>query len=401
MHIALFTDCFDLINGVCTTYNAMVKWALQTRALTLTVFTPSHTDHVTTHNNVKIVRLKPNVALHPPKYDEFQSGLITFRRIREHLTTPPDLIHIATSGPFGVVGGCFARWTRIPMVGFYHTDIRQYGSLYGKQLFKYAWPGKLIGQVLARAINHIAYGACQHMFVQTESYKQEAQNIAHCPVQIVPTGIDTDLFCPPMPIQNRQGQLREQYLKDKSHLAIFVGRLAIEKNIPFLIQCYTHLKDADIQLVLVGDGPLRKSLPSDIPVTGYLSGKPLQDAYHSADFLILPSHTDTIGLVVLEAMATGLPVVCSPIGGPAEIVRQTGAGTICATQNPQNFTKACRQIVNNPIHWLTLATRAHTFGQNCTHANSFEHMMQGYYHQIQSHLYSTPTTRTSQHTQKV
>jgi len=130
--------------------------------------------------------------------------------------------------------------------------------------------------------------------------------------------------------------------------------------------------------VLVGDGPLRRDISASIPVTGYLGGASLLDAYRSADFLILPSHTDTIGLVVLEAMACGLPVVCSPFGGPAEIVHTTGAGAICDTADVSDFVKTCAGIVANPSHWLSLARRAREFGQTCAHARSFAHMTEGY-----------------------
>jgi glycosyltransferase involved in cell wall biosynthesis len=256
--------------------------------------------------------------------------------------------------------------------------MRQYGTLYGQHMFRLSRLGKYVGNRLSHLCNHAAYGACSLMFVQTESYLQEAQRVSKSPVQVIPTGIDTNLFSPPTPIDNRTGHLRKHHLKDSKHLAIFVGRLAIEKNIPFLIRLYPKLKQVGIQLVLVGDGPLKTDIPAHIPVTGYLAGQQLLDAYRSADLLILPSHTDTIGLVVLEAMACGLPVVCSPFGGPAEVVQKTAAGAICDTADPDAFAQTCCQLTTHRADWFACATNAREFGQTCSHARSFAHMIQAY-----------------------
>jgi glycosyltransferase involved in cell wall biosynthesis len=133
---------------------------------------------------------------------------------------------------------------------------------------------------------------------------------------------------------------------------LYVGRISKEKDLDLLAEAYRRLRDEGlpVQLFVVGHGPyseaLAKSLPDAI-FTGYLTGTELARAYASADIFVFPSTTDTFGNVILEAQASGLPVVVSASGGPKELVVDKQNGLITRSHDVEDFTRAIRELVTN------------------------------------------------------
>jgi glycosyltransferase involved in cell wall biosynthesis len=132
-----------------------------------------------------------------------------------------------------------------------------------------------------------------------------------------------------------------------------VGRVSREKDLDLLADAYRRLchDGLPVQLFVVGHGPyseaLAKSLPEAI-FTGYLNGTELATAYASADIFVFPSTTDTFGNVILEAQASGLPVVVSDSGGPKELVADNANGLVTRSRDVEDFTEAIRGLVMNP-----------------------------------------------------
>jgi glycosyltransferase involved in cell wall biosynthesis len=131
---------------------------------------------------------------------------------------------------------------------------------------------------------------------------------------------------------------------------LYVGRISREKDLDLLADAYRRLRREGlaVQLFVVGHGPYSEALAKSLPgafFTGYLRGTELATAYASADIFVFPSTTDTFGNVILEAQASGLPVVVSDSGGPKELVVDKANGLITRSHNVEDFTRAIRALV--------------------------------------------------------
>ena len=374
MNVILFTDTFQQINGISTIYKSLVKWTGHSKAFKLCIVSYSKRTHVVRLPNVTLVYIHPDIVMAPPFYRELRTGLFTISKIDRLLNNEKmDVVHIATQGPFGILGARFAHYHTLPSLGYYHTDFRRYCSVYLERYLPFGHFGRLMGTYFAKSMNHLAYSSCSLILVQSEAYVHEVRRFADCSVEVIRSGVDVDTFSPPDLIDSRAGQLRDEYLGNCHHLAIYVGRIALEKNLSVLLDIYPKLEEHGVRVVLVGDGPFRRKIQnsSRIPVTGYLLGWKLVDAYRSADLLVFPSLTDTYGMVVLEAMACGLPVVCSPIGGQVETVRTSNGGVVCNTKRPRELLDACLKVIKNNNSWLCYAKNARSYAESCSLDQSF------------------------------
>src|SRR5207248_2625682 len=161
--------------------------------------------------------------------------------------------------------------------------------------------------------------------------------------------LDTTLFSP----EHRDPAFGQKFGEHNGavHL-LYVGRISKEKDLDVLAQAYRQLRDEGlpIQLYLVGDGPylqaLNKALPEAV-FTGYLRGKELAAAYASADVFVFPSTTDTFGNVVIEAQASGVPVIVSDTGGPKELVEANVNGVVTKSHDVEDLARAIRDLVDD------------------------------------------------------
>jgi len=154
----------------------------------------------------------------------------------------------------------------------------------------------------------------------------------------------------------RNGFLRKQYaVAEKKLKLLYVGRISKEKNLPLLEEIFRRIVETrnDIHFIVVGDGPYLKEMEralERLPVTftGFLEGEDLAQAYASSDIFIFPSTTDTFGNVVLEAQASGLPVIVTDEGGPKQNLVPDKTGFIVPAANPDAFIKAVLMLADNP-----------------------------------------------------
>src|SRR5207244_6373069 len=134
---------------------------------------------------------------------------------------------------------------------------------------------------------------------------------------------------------------------------LYVGRISREKDLDVLADAYRRLRaeDLPVRLFVVGHGPYAEAFAESLPeafFTGYLTGKELATAYASADIFVFPSTTDTFGNVIIEAQASGVPVVVSDSGGPKELVEDKANGLITRSHDVDDFTSAIRTLVTDP-----------------------------------------------------
>ena len=389
MNIIVFTDSYEQINGVSTIYKTLMQWVERTKLFQLTIIAPSNQTKQIKMNSVIIQLIRPIIGLSPPLYSEFRTGLFTINQISHLVKEDINIVHIATQGPVGILGAFFARRKKLSSIGYYHTDFRRYGAIYGKKIFPFFKIGELLGSMISSLMNQLAYSSCSLMLVQSKEYVNEVKKYVTCPVEVIPTGVDTITFSPPEPMYERKGEFKNKYLGNCKFLAIYVGRIALEKNLSPLIENYKKFEEKGIKIVMIGDGPLTKEIQNttDIPVTGYLIGDALIDAYRSASLLIFPSLTDTYGMVVIEAMACGIPVICSNVGGPKEIIKSSGGGITCNIKNSDELLNTCLHITQENT-WIEYADKARKYAESCSLELSCKELMRYYKRVVSRDVYN-------------
>lgn len=233
-----------------------------------------------------------------PGYREIRLSLLPGRRLRALIKAGEfDAIHIATEGPLGMSARRWCRRRGLAFTTSYHTRFPEYLRLRAPVPLKlsYAWLRRF-------------HGAAQRTLVRTETQQAELEAHGFRGLAVWPGGVDTALFKP-----------RDKGFLDLPRpIAVYLGRVAPEKS----IEDFLKLEFAGSK-VIVGDGPSRPALQSAYPdahFLGYRHGEALARTLSAADVFVFPSRTDTLGLVMLEAMACGVPVAAYPVPGPQDVV---------------------------------------------------------------------------------
>lgn len=246
------------------------------------------------------------------------------RRTVEHLVQDfqPDLVHCATEFVIGQLGHSVARARGIPVVSSYHTDFSRYTAAYGVP-----WLRTPVQRYLRRF--HLR---SRRVYTPGIAARDElvAQGIAH--VELWGRGVDVDRYHP----GRHDPRLRQAYGGDRDRLFLHVGRLAAEKGVERILDAFGAARARmpsghDIRLIVAGTGPrehaLRAMAPDGVTFLGNLDRSTmLPQLYASTDAFVFASHTETLGLVILEAMASGLPVIAAPVGGVADHLRHNVNG---------------------------------------------------------------------------
>lgn len=288
MRILVVTDAWHpQVNGVVRTYERL---AVEAEKLGFKVSFLTPTDFRT---------------VPCPTYPEIRLALTTPRAIAKHVVkAKPDFIHIATEGPLGLMARYYCRKARWPFTTSYHTRFPEYvaARLPVPESWCYA---------LQRRFHNAAAGT----FVATRSIADELKARGFERIMLWSRGVDTELFHP-RPI--RQFGAPPVFL--------YVGRVAVEKNIKAFLDLELPGKK-----VVVGGGPQLAELQALYPeviFTGPKEGEELARAYASADVFVFPSLTDTFGLVLLEALASGVSVAAFPVSGPLDVITEDGMGVL-------------------------------------------------------------------------
>ncbi len=253
-----------------------------------------------------------------PSYPEIRLSLLPKKEVFRCLDRfAPDALHIATEGPLGLAGRRWALRRRLPFTTAYHTRFPQYVSARAP-----------IPERLAYGVLRWFHGPAARTLVPTEHIRRELDGQGFGPLVIWGRGVDTELFHPDRAIP----------LEAERPVAMYMGRVAVEKN----IQAFLDL-DLPGSRYVVGDGPalpaLRRRYPNAV-FTGAKYGEELAGHLASADVFVFPSRTDTFGLVLLEAMACGVPVAAYPVPGPIDVVEQGVSGVL-----DENLGRAVKSAV--------------------------------------------------------
>jgi glycosyltransferase involved in cell wall biosynthesis len=240
-----------------------------------------------------------------PTYPEIRMALAGPRAIATHIEKArPDFIHIATEGPIGLMTRRYCRKTKWPFTTSYHTRFPEYVS--ARLPVPEAW---------CYALQRRFHNGAAATFVATRSVAGELEARGFERLMLWSRGVDTELFRP-----------RPARLFGAPPVFLYVGRIAVEKNIKAFLDL-----DLPGRKVLVGSGPQAAELERlypDAVFTGPKHGEDLALAYASADVFVFPSLTDTFGLVLLEALASGLPVAAFPASGPKDVLTEPDVGVM-------------------------------------------------------------------------
>ena len=348
--VAVFTDNdFDKINGVTTTLKAMLRSAedVAPRIYTAADLGVTSTDYFAAESFGVGLPWYREMRIYWPHVSDFA---------RELKATGAEVVHITTPGPVGLAGRWLASRLGLPVVGSYHTHLGDYVATFSGS----ATLGRLVDDYM-----RWCYAPCQPILVPSAATADllAARGYRRERLVIWGRGVDTERFSPARASQH----LRQKWHVDHRRPAIlYAGRLSREKGLELVegIQQRLRRHGIDHRFIFVGDGPMRHELETRCPDGAFLGAVPHDQvavAMASADLFLFPSTTDTLGNVVLEAQASGLPVIVSDCGGPKEHMVPNSTGIVCAADDAGSFTAAAVRLITQRSVRTTMATAAREY----------------------------------------
>lgn len=337
MKIAICTDAWTpQVNGVVTTLTRTCE-ELRKAGHEVEVFSPS----------------SGFLTFPLPSYPEIRLPLLPRRRLGRLLDAfAPDCVHIATEGTLGLAARAHCKRRGWRFTTSYHSQFPEFVN---------ARLPFIRVEFIYRLLRWF-HGGAEKTMVATPHMRDQLARFGFSKLGMWGRGVDTALFSP-----------KKRGLIDlPAPVWVYAGRLAVEKNLPAFLAL-----DLPGSKLVIGDGPARASLQKEFPdahFTGYRFGEDLASLLASADVFVFPSRTDTFGLVMLEAMASGLPVAAFPVTGPVDVVKEGLSGCL-----REDLHTACMDALQ--LDW----EEARSAAMECSWASAAR--------QFESHLVPVRATR--------
>lgn len=357
MHVLFISDVyFPRVNGVSTSIQTFALQFLE-KGHRVTLIAPQYPAEF--NEPFEILRIKSRrVPLDAE--DRLMQRCHIRSRYAQIAALAPDLVHIQTPFAAHYEGLRLARHLGVPVVESYHTYFEHYLESYLPLLPRtfLRWLARQASRAQCRQVDALV-APTRPMAEVLQRYGVERG------VHVIPTGIPSRAFAAG---DGERFRRRHGIAADRP-LLLFVGRVAFEKNIGFLLDVAAAVRrrKPDILLVIAGEGPAsaalerqcaRLGLQRNVRFVGYLSREQaLADCYAAADLFVFASRTETQGLVLLEAMAAGLPVVTTGVLGTAEVMADGRGGILCEEQT-EAFTAAVTALLSDPAARARLAAEA-------------------------------------------
>ena len=289
----------------------------------------------------------------------------------------PDLIHITGPSEVGMLGAGLAHHFGLPLAASWHTNVHEYAARRSGWFLRLlpkrhsAGAGQKI-EDLSMAVAAQFYSVAQVLFAPNPELCALLERTTGRSCHLMPRGVDAELFHPAK--RNRNPEDRDLVLG-------FVGRLSVEKNVALLAQVQEELERMGVtnfRFLIVCHGGLENWLRERLPraeFTGVLKGEALAEAYASMDLFVFPSHTDTFGNVVLEALASGVPAIVTPDGGPRTIVHDGVTGRVVSDAD---FASAVAAVLADPARHAQMRHAARSYALTASWDSVFEGLYAAY-----------------------
>lgn len=360
MRIALFADVLrENLDGVThTLYNIIERVPKDNfEFLFITPYPPS--EKVKLPFPVIVCRY-----IKMPLYGDYPLGFPYYdKKLEQALENfKPDIVHFTTPSFVGRYARNYAKRNGIPLVSTYHTHFPMYVSYY----FKYLPFLNFLGLIVPYILRYY-YNRCDLVYVPTKPVLEDlAQSgIERKRMTIWGRGIDMKLYNPRM----RDDRYIDGLCGPGTVRILFVSRLYWLKDISTIVKIYRQINKThpNVKFVITGDGPQRRWMEKRMPdavFTGKKINKDLSRIYASCDIFLFPSITETFGNVVLEALASGLPVVAAAKGGPAGIVVDGETGFLVEPKNIGAFCEKIGRLVDDDRLRKKMSLRSIRYGQS-------------------------------------
>jgi glycosyltransferase involved in cell wall biosynthesis len=351
MRVSLVTETyFPQVNGVSRTLGELVRH-LTARGDEVQLIHPDY-GHPAGRENVHLVR-----SIRLPFYKELYLPLPPFGSVRRAIDAfRPDLVHIATEATLGLSVLRHVLPRKIAVVSSFHTNFDQYSRHY-----RIGWAGGTIWRYLRWFHNRT-----RETYVPSRTTIQDLVALGFERMVLWPRGVDSDIF---RPDRSGRDEIRRALGWGPDDLVIsYVSRIAPEKNVSYLADALAIVAASrpEVRILFVGDGPARSELERRLSgiasFAGYRTGRDLALHYACGDIFAFSSLTETFGNVVLEAMASGMPVVAIRAGGVADTVQHGITGLLVEpTAPPGRFAEVVLSLVAQPERRRTMADQARAF----------------------------------------
>ncbi len=340
LKVGLFTDTLDDINGVARFIGDMAAQA-HAQQRHFIVHTCGDESRVELPGATR-KNFTPLLTREMPYYSNLKLTLPPLLEVLEWADRQQfDAIHVSTPGPMGLCGWVVSQMLRVPLIGTYHTDFPKYIDQLTHD-----------HRVTSGTVAYMKwfYEQTQTVFSRSKEYRFALHDLGVTDDRIrgILPGIDTTKFKP----ENRDVNVWQTLGVTESRKLFYAGRVSVEKNLPLMVEAFKMLRKirGDVALVVAGDGPYLQKMKQDLaghPVyfLGVQGDESLGRLYASSDVFVFPSRTDTLGQVVMEAQASGLPVLVSNEGGPKEMTDDGLTGLVLPAVDPWVWCRAIDDLL--------------------------------------------------------
>jgi phosphatidylinositol alpha 1,6-mannosyltransferase len=388
--VAFFPDSFHEVNGVAHTSRNFVAYAERHKLPFLCVRAGTkegcRTQRIGSVDVLELNRSPIAIGMeHDLHYD------LLFWRHAHAVTSAlerfrPDVIHITGPSELGLLGAYFAHKLDIPLASAWQTNLHEYIPMRLARFTRYLPFGYDLAAdrgLESWSLNALLslYRRSRIIFAPNRELCDWLTEMLKLPCHLMNRGIDTELFSP----------VHRSRRQDTGLVLGYVGRLSLEKNVGVLPGIATQLEELgfpEVSFLIVGQGAEEAYLRSDLrraTFTGVLRGEALAKAYANMDMLIFPSHTDTFGNVVLEALGSGIPAIVTAHGGPKHIVHDGETGIIIsADHEPASrgeailFAQAIATVARDPERLRRMGKAAREYALGCTWDSIFDGVYTAY-----------------------